>query len=607
MRFVKHVLSRAASIALALMLVVPTFAPATASAASTFAGGPDQDPPIYVLNDHTPYAVHFTATGLTPGGTYHIKARFTLGTSPSGTSNQGFTWNPSAQQWVREREPLWSAFPTATADASGTITGNAGWLFVKFGDVRKTGPYYILISLNESSGQQTGTTFNADSPTAVTVLDAQSEGAWFHNGTGSGAKAATRAEVTAFDATTTVYSLSKTETNTVDDDSNGVVDDEDYGPAGKTGDWRLGVPSSSPVDVFLNRVKRFDDTSTPTPDTEISLGAADRSAPTSPTALNATPALRKVILDWTAATDDNAVAGYRIYRWDEATTGTFDTPVHELVGTTSSTIYEDAATKLGNTEWSYEIRAVDTSGNVSARSATVKATALAPSVSTEVAPAEPDGSQGWYKTAPTITLSGAGTTSIEYSWDSPTGPWTTYASSLAAPEGASTLYFRGLDAIGPGAVSSLTLTVDSNAPKAATMSVPEIVSSVSTTRNFRVSWSAVDPSPVRAWSPTASSASDSRATFRASPPPQPPSRISPATTVRRTTSAPAPATPRATGAPGPRRALRLSPTTRPRRVTRAAGTPARAAPTGSRRSRRHGWETRLRPSASPAARAWGSS
>jgi hypothetical protein len=390
MRRARLTLSRAVSLVLAVMLVVPVFAPMPASAASTFAGGPDQDPTIYVLNDHTAYAVHFTATGLTPGGVYHIKTRFTLSTSPSGQTNRGYTWNPSTSKWVQEREPLWSSFPTTTADSNGTITGNAGWVWTKFGDERLSGPYYIMISLNESSGSQTGTTWNCDTPTAVTVLDASSQGAWFHNGTATGIKAATRAEVTAFDATTTVYSLSKTETNTVDDDANGTVDDEDYGPAGKTGDWRLGVPAEVSADVFLNRQKKFDDISTPAADTEISIGAADMVAPSAPTALTAAPGGDRVVLDWEDATDDNAVESYRIYRWNEASKTTYSTPVHELVGTTSAgdTAFEDVSATTGWAEWSYEVRAVDTSGNVSARSntATGRADSQAPTVTSLVAP-----------------------------------------------------------------------------------------------------------------------------------------------------------------------------------------------------------------------------
>ncbi len=496
MRRTRLRLSRVVSLALAVMLVVPTFAPMTASAASPFTGGPDQDPPIYVLNDHTAYAVHFTATGLEPGATYYIKARFTVGTSPSGTSNQGFTWNPTTSSWVQEREPVWGAFPTATADASGMITANAGWVWVKFGDERKSGPYYIMISLNQSSGTQTGTTFNSDAPTPVTVLDAKSQGAWFHNGIATGIKAATRAEVTAVDTTTTVYALSKTETNTVDDDANGFVDDEDYGPAGKTGDWRLGVPAEMTADVFLNRQKKFDDTSTPAADTEISLGAADMSAPTSPTSLGATPGTRKITLEWNAATDDNTVASYRIYRWAETSATTFSTPLHELIGTTAGTTFEDASPTLGATEWSYDVRAVDTSENVSARSDTATGTALLPTATAQVTPAIPYGLLGWYKTAPTIELmTGPGTTGVEYSWVSNAGPWAAYSDELSAPEGMSTLYFRGTDAQGAGEVSSIDLKVDSKAPTGATVSVPAVSSDVSASFSFPVKWTASDPTP----------------------------------------------------------------------------------------------------------------
>ena len=481
--------------ALAIALVLPTIAPSPAMAAGTFEGGPDQDPTIRVLNDHTPYAVHFSATGLDPDTIYYVKVRFTEGLSPSGQTNRGWTWNPVSMQWIQEREPLWSEFPTVTSDGSGVITSNAGWVWTKFGDERRTGPYYLSVALNASGGAHTGTTSNNTTPTVVSVLDARSEGSWYHNGTASGAQAAKRAEVTSFDTTTTVYSLSKTETNTVDDDSNATVDDEDYGPAGKAGDWRLGVPAATTADVFLNRVKKFNDVITPPADTEIALGAADASAPTSPTALSATPDTRKIVLNWSASTDNNAVTSYRIYRWAETSATAYTTPLHEFIATTAGTSYEDVSPALGGTAWSYEVRAVDTSGNISPRSDSAVASALLPTVNADVTPATPDGLGGWYMTTPEIELTGVGTTGIEYSWDSATGPWTPYLAELTAPEGASTLYYRGFDSIGPGNVASLDLSVDSHAPASPTLTTPAVASSASPPRPFRVSWLGVDPSP----------------------------------------------------------------------------------------------------------------
>ena len=73
------------------------------------------------------------------------------------------------------------------------------------------------------------------------MLDMETEGTWIHNGVATGAAANKRAEATLDTSNTVVYGLSKTEANSIDDDANG-ADDEDYGPAGRTGDYRFGLP-----------------------------------------------------------------------------------------------------------------------------------------------------------------------------------------------------------------------------------------------------------------------------------------------------------------------------------------------------------------------------
>jgi hypothetical protein len=136
----------------------------------------------------------------------------------------------------------------------------------------------------------------------VTVVDAETQGAWVHNGVATGAQANKRAEALKSDDASMSYSLQKTEANLLDDDSNGVVDDENYGPAGATGDFRFGVPAAVTMDVKLNQnpwATGQDVTAGPA-DTDIALGAADMTAPTAPTALTATPSDNSVALEWTA-------------------------------------------------------------------------------------------------------------------------------------------------------------------------------------------------------------------------------------------------------------------------------------------------------------------
>lgn len=86
----------------------------------------------------------------------------------------------------------------------------------------------------------------------------------------------------------------------------------------------------------------------------------DSQAPTVPTDVKSSMVTsNSVALSWTASTDDNSVASYNIYR-DGA-----------KVGSSPSASYTDSSVSP-NTEYSYEVEAVDGAGNVSAKSAAVK-------------------------------------------------------------------------------------------------------------------------------------------------------------------------------------------------------------------------------------------
>ena len=359
-------------------LVVAVFVPAAAfAAASAFSGGPDQWP-VYVLNDHTPVAVHFTAaadSGLAPSSSYYLKVRYTVGTAPSGLTNRGYTWNPVSQRWVQERED-WTLFPTVSTDASGAISSNAGWTFVKFGDDTKSGEYHIMISLSATGD---ASTFNGSFVPTITVLDPRTDGSWVHNGIATGKLDSKRAAVTDV-AATTVLSLQKTEMQLVDDDTNGVVDDENYGPAGSTGDFRMGVPIATLLGINLNQSVWAPGTgflSGPA-DVDLSIGASDTAAPSSPGPASAVSGDSIATVSWTAATDANGIAGYYVYRWSPAPVGAAYSPVRSRVAAVagSATSFADSGLTNGMT-YLYEMRAFDASGNVGPRSTTATAAPLA--------------------------------------------------------------------------------------------------------------------------------------------------------------------------------------------------------------------------------------
>ena len=359
-------------------LMITAFAPAAAfAAAGSFTGGPDQAP-LYVLNDHTPVAVHFTATGLTASTTYYLKVRYTVGTTPSGLTNRGYTWNPTSKTWIQERED-WTSFPTVTTDGTGAISSSSGWAFVKFGDDTKSGTYHIMISLS-STGD--ASTFNGTTVPAVTVLDPRTGGSWVHNGIATGKVDSKRAAVTDV-ASSTIISLQKTEAQGVDDDSDGIVDNEQYGPAGSAGDFRMGVPTSTVVGINLNQSMWGSGTpfTTGASDVDLAVGAADITAPSAPGSVSSISGEGTASVAWNAATDDNVVNGYYVYRWNAAPIGAAYSPVHSRVATLAPSAVSYTDTGLANgTTYYYEVRAFDTSGNVGPRSSTVQATPVGPTI-----------------------------------------------------------------------------------------------------------------------------------------------------------------------------------------------------------------------------------
>ncbi|MBS3909193.1 MAG: S8 family serine peptidase [Actinobacteria bacterium] len=97
---------------------------------------------------------------------------------------------------------------------------------------------------------------------------------------------------------------------------------------------------------------------------------------------------------------------------------------------------------------------------------TVKDT-TAPITTLSTNPTSPDGANGWFNTAPSITLTRDEPGTTYYQWGSTTGAWTTYSGSFASMEGEHTLYFYSVDTSGnTEAVKSQAIKVDTVAPTA---------------------------------------------------------------------------------------------------------------------------------------------
>jgi len=376
-------------VTLVVIAATALLAPA-ALAASTYVGGPqDNDYPIYVANDHSVSTLRFSipavAEGdpwLVPETEYYVKIRLSPTPEPAGSANRGFTWNPTSQQWVQERAE-WSEFPVITSDADGAYLPGNQWFSFKFADETKSGTYYILVSLQPVGGDK-GTTMNNADPPAITVIDPSGTlvGAmpamWVHNGIATGGASAKRIDAVPTGLTEPIWALNRTELNVVDDDGDGIVDDEDYGPAGATGDFSLAVPSTDPFDVRLQSIvwpvaaPLAALQAAEVRDVDIAWGNADTTPPAKVTGLQAVSGKGSVSLSWHAADEADGVTEYRIYRWTDPT------PIGGVIAYTSQpvllattavteTTYEDTDVTDGE-DYYYVVRAADEATNVGQRS-----------------------------------------------------------------------------------------------------------------------------------------------------------------------------------------------------------------------------------------------
>jgi fibronectin type 3 domain-containing protein len=158
-------------------------------------------------------------------------------------------------------------------------------------------------------------------------------------------------------------------------------------------DTGLGVGST-----HTYTVKAFDaanNVSTASNTVTVSTQGTDLTPPTVPTGLAATGSSTTTIdLNWTASTDNFAVAGYKVFRDGGATE----------VATVTTTSYSDTGLAVNSTH-TYQVAAFDAAGNQSAKSNTATATtqlagalvSLALNPTTVTAPASSTG---------TVTLSG---------------------------------------------------------------------------------------------------------------------------------------------------------------------------------------------------------
>lgn len=194
-------------------------------------------------------------------------------------------------------------------------------------------------------------------------------------------------------------------------------------------------------------------------DVSILANFADTTAPT--TTFTSTPAapngangyfttIPSIVLN---ATDDPLGSGLdtTYFRWDNDADAVYAGPLTPAQGTHTLSFYS-----------------IDKNGNVEPPTiVTFKVDSVKPSVSSPFLNTIPDGSNGWYKTAPSISLAASdavsGVSGIQYRWNN--GSAVASSGVVVAPEGVNVLHYWATDTAGNvGDEATLTVKVDSINP-----------------------------------------------------------------------------------------------------------------------------------------------
>ncbi len=212
----------------ALMLVLTLIASSPATGADATGVVPGEGgieggvklAPLVAPSDRTPFALAYRIAGLGGGERYALKVRLS---STSGSF--GYTWNPALSKWIYTSSS-WSTQPTMTAGAEGEA---AGWLMARVSRSEPaTQPAAGLSLMLRREGTDTNITTPVE--TTLTLLPVAAGGlGLLHSPPAAALAPATSTAVVVRDSASRVVGLTLSEPNRVDDDDNGVVDDEAFG------------------------------------------------------------------------------------------------------------------------------------------------------------------------------------------------------------------------------------------------------------------------------------------------------------------------------------------------------------------------------------------
>lgn len=191
--------------------------------------------PSFVAADKTPFGVSVSMQGLRPSACYAAKLRL----RSSQSSQFGATWNPATRKWCAVAS-AWSSQPTLTAGPDGGISA---WLVARAGSKSAPAPEGRTTATVILREQEATTNIDAPAEASVTVLATGDEGCagWLHGG-GATVPGAGQ-PILARDEALELVGAATAEPNGVDDDDNGLVDDEAPRDAAQGAWFRLAVPS----------------------------------------------------------------------------------------------------------------------------------------------------------------------------------------------------------------------------------------------------------------------------------------------------------------------------------------------------------------------------
>lgn len=180
-----------------------------------------------------------------------------------------------------------------------------------------------------------------------------------------------------------------------------------------------------------------------------------------------TPGTSYVLRSWYTST---ASTQYAVYLrtsaggWEYWTSS----PYFAASPTYTQAVWTTPAIPPGYTGISFGLNLIS-DGTLTTDDYSISATDAKPVTSAAVSPTIPDGTDGWYKTKPTVTLTvetGSAGAVRQYSYDGTT--WVDYTAPIVVPDGVHTLRYRGKtdDTVFEDA-RTLSLKVDSTAPTVA--------------------------------------------------------------------------------------------------------------------------------------------